>query len=276
MLLGRYNAHFEASYQQRAISLFLKKKVSAHLQQAICEFIQSPARSRKVGVVGIGERLFVKTTPIKGLAAKLRVSFSLPRGDKGYDYALADLINSLNIAQSTIAAPRIVGYGYRRHWGLVTELCIVHEYLEGHIDAALWLKKHPSQAPALIRQVHQLIQAMHQQNRYHLDLWLGNIMLPEEGVRELKVIDFEHYIAGQPKVAEALLGFLVGYFYAIDLHRSISEAEYDALTFTGVFSPYEHCSRFNAGFALGKANALSRKARRLLFKGQYAQMTPTA
>lgn len=211
-------------------------------------------------------RVFVKTTVLKRLAIKLRVSFMLSRGEKGYDYPLADLINSLNAEASGALTLKLIGLGYQTRFGLVNKVALLYEYLQGYSDGVQWLLNNPDKSTALVREVHQKIIALHQANCYHLDLWLGNVMVANQGALDIQLIDFEHYVSGQAQDAESLLGFIFGHFYSLHIHERLTEAEYDALSLSALAAVCDVASqRFQRAYKLSKQGQVSRRLRRAFF-----------
>lgn len=214
-------------------------------------------------------RLFVKTTRLKKWTLRLRVSLLWSRGAKGYDYPLADLINSLNVEASGVPTPKLIGFGYQSYLGLVTKISLLYEFLSSYSDGVKWLRENPNKAVELTCKAHGKILQLHSVQCYHLDMWLGNIMVPFDESQDIQLIDFEQYVSGVPGDAEALLGFMFGYFWSRELNQVLSAAEYDALSYRALLTECDTQSPgFQRSYQLSKQGKVKRRMRRQFFTEQ--------
>ena len=213
--------------------------------------------------------IFVKTTFLKKLAVRFRVSLMLSRGGKGYDYPLADLINSINVEVSGASTPKLIGFGYQSSWGLVNKISLIYENLNKYTDGEKWLFENPERAIFLTKKVHAKIIRLHSLRCYHLDIWLGNVMVPEDGSSDIYLIDFEQYVSGVAADIESLLGFMFGYFYSRGLTALVEEIDYDNLTFSALSGVCDFRSKaFQEVYRLSKKGKVNRKMRRQFFTTQ--------
>ncbi len=175
---------------------------------------------------------FIKTTPIRSLSRRLRITFGLPSPGKGLDWELVELVNHLQAEALGIPCPRLLGYGYRTRAGLVDALCLIYEYLDGQCDGAEWLGRHPERAPELLATLCEAVLDLHGKRAYPLDLWLGNLMLSPQDPSRLTFIDFESCCFGTSPHIDAVLGLIFGQLYYGTLKATfrdfLSEAQFDA------------------------------------------------
>jgi len=179
-----------------------------------------------------GEHLFIKTTRIDSIPSKIRILFGLKRRLGIYDWPLAELQNCIQASERTEATPRLIGCGFVRHFGLVSEMFLTYENLEGYIHGLAWIRRHPTQALLFAAEALQLLHRLNRKGVYHLDLWAANIMLPSGELSELKAVDLENCYVGETAYHSETLGFQLGFLYQFALREFVAEDEYDALVFS--------------------------------------------
>lgn len=214
---------------------------------------------------------FIKTTPIRSLSRRLRITFGLPSPGKGLDWELVELVNHLQAEALGIPCPRLLGYGYRTRAGLVDALCLIYEYLDGQCDGAEWLGRHPERAPELLATLCEAVLDLHGKRAYPLDLWLGNLMLSPQDPSRLTFIDFESCCFGTSPHIDAVLGLIFGQLYYGTLKATfrdfLSESQFDAIV-----RPYRErlaaldTDQFEAAYQAAKHTIVNRKARRRIFR----------
>lgn len=222
-------------------------------------------RLAQVCCAGNALEIFVKTSRVDSLASRLRISLGLKRRSGAYDWVLAELHNNLNASQRTSLIPKLIGYGFIKRNGLVSEAFLAYENLDDHIDGLLWVSKHPSKIERFIQASLNLITTLNRQGIYHLDLWAANFMLPPQHLDGLKVIDLDNCFMGSSAHHSETLGFQLGLLYQDSLNQFITEAHYDALVSTCVGRLNDiDLVRFQPFYQRFKHQCADRKDRRLI------------
>lgn len=233
--LKPYKTEYSHRVYQGDLCLHLQDDSAADILPPIAQLVDMRAREplrRSVArcLSGVRSRLFVKSVEIDSLPSRLRATLGLRRRDGGHIWPVAELLNSVEAFRRGAPVPRVVGFGYRRRGvRLVRELFLVSEMLDGHVNGLDWLQTPGADVEALLRQSFVLFRQLHEQEIFHLDLWLANIMLDPACPERLKVVDLENcHIGATPFLAEAL-GFQFGFFYFRFVHQHIDEERYDQL-----------------------------------------------
>ncbi|MFL9814307.1 hypothetical protein D7241_13715 [Stutzerimonas sp. VN223-3] len=175
------------------------------------------------------QKIFIKTARIESLPSRIRVSLGLRRRSGIYDWPLAELHNNVNARLRTDLIPNLIGYGFKHRLGLVDEVFLAYEHLEGHMHGLEWVRRHKEKVADLVRAALNLISNLNHQGIYHLDLWAANIMLRPDGLDGLKAIDLENCFIGTTPHHSETLGFQYGFLYQYALNEYITEEEFDAL-----------------------------------------------
>lgn len=213
-------------------------------------------------------QMFIKTTCIESIPSRIRVSLGLRRRSGIYDWPLAELDNNIKARLKTNLAPKITGYGFKHRLGLVDEVFLTYEYLEGHIHGLDWIRQHKEKVADFVKTTLHLISKLNRQGIYHLDLWAANIMLMPGELDGLKVIDLENCFIGMTPHHSETLGFQCGFLYQYALNEYIPEEEFDALVINHLA---EHESdidqmHFLPFYARFKQHGADRKDRHLIPK----------
>ncbi|WP_447746665.1 lipopolysaccharide kinase InaA family protein [Pseudomonas nicosulfuronedens] len=197
----------------------------------IAELIRQRDDGRRiVGCVqGNGALSFVKVNRVDGLRRKVRLLLGRQRRQAGFDWMVAELLNTAEASARNAPVPAVHGFGYRkRRYGLINELFLLTEFLDGYVDGLQALEQGRLSAVQLLTQALDLIGQLHTRQIAHLDLWLGNVMVHTSG-QQPKVIDLENcYIGPLPHFA-AVLGFQFGFLYYYRAQQYIDEVRFDQL-----------------------------------------------
>lgn len=269
--LTPYKMEFSHRVQQGDLTLFLQDDSAADILLPIAELVdqrtsQSMRRSVSGCLSGAVSRLFVKTVEIDSLPSRVRVTYGLQRRAGGYDWPVAELMNTVEAFQRGVPVPRLRGFGYRRRGArMVKELFLISDMLDGYVDGRQWLSHPHLQIDPFLRSAFALFRDMHDKQVSHLDLWVGNIMLHPQNPGELKVVDLENCYIGQPVHFPEVLGFQLGFLYFRMVKQYITEARYDQLVEEALQAyPDIDRQRFECVYQLCKHHQTSRKGRRKL------------
>ncbi|WNF45875.1 lipopolysaccharide kinase InaA family protein [Pseudomonas sp. SG20056] len=271
------------AYQQDFPHTVVSGDLTLHLDQEgtadILEPISSLMAQRKNGTLrrsisgcmrGVRSRLFVKAVELESLPSRLRVTLGRQRRLGGYDWPIAELMNSVDAWRQGASVPRLRGFGYRRQ-GLfpVRELFLISDMLDGHVDGKFWLTQPQMQIEAFLQGAFALIRELHEKHVCHLDLWAGNIMLDPQRLDAMKVVDLENCYIGHPPYWSEALGFQFAFLFLRLVQDHIDEARYDHLV-QAALDQYPGIDRvgFERVYSLCKHQQISRKKRRdLLLTG---------
>ncbi|HLD65077.1 MAG TPA: lipopolysaccharide kinase InaA family protein [Pseudomonas sp.] len=214
--------------------------------------------------------LFVKSSLIENLRSRLRMTLGKARRKGGLDWPIAELINTSEAYRRGLAMPRLKGFGYRRvGHGLVTEIFLVSECLDGCLNGVEWLKRPEAEVETFLLDAFDLMRQQHEQQVFHLDLWVENLMLSPQNPRSLKVIDLENCHIGKATHFAETLGFQFGFLYQRCVLNYIDEARYDQLVNDALLAyPGLDRQRFDTFFHACKHVIVGRKERReILLRG---------
>ena len=219
---------------------------------------------------GVHSRLFVKTVELESLPSRLRVTLGWQRRIGGYDWPIAELMNSADAWRQGAPVPRLRGFGYRRQ-GLfpVRELFLISDMLDGYVDGKFWLAQPQMQIEPFLLGAFALIRELHERQVCHLDLWAGNIMLDPQHLDAMKVVDLENCYIGHPPYWSEALGFQFAFLFLRLVQDHIDESRYDHLV-DAALDAYPGIDRvgFERVYSACKHQQISRKKRRdLLLMG---------
>lgn len=211
-------------------------------------------------------RYFIKTIQLDSLGAQLRATLNLRRRSGRWDWPIAELRNSRRANRITALGPKLLGFSKIRNAnGLVSEVVLIHQDLEGHINGAQWAKRYPYELTRLIPRLINCITKLNSLNIYHLDLWLGNFMLTDNPEPEVRVIDFENCFFKKTDYLPETLGYQLGLLYEYELHQYLDESKYDQLVQNHApLQSDEDKNRFHTFFAYYKHHGAGRKERYLI------------
>ena len=237
-------------------------ELKAKLQHAFHE-LASERFSRKTFEVTLQEnRLFIKSSRLTGFQSRLRTTFGIQRRKGGLDWERAELVNSIRAAELQVPTARLLGFAYRKQFGLVSDIVLIFEFLENHVPSHHWLEQQTDPIPFL-KNCFSLFRELHEKRIYHLDLWAGNVMI-DSCRKSLRVIDFENCLVGATEFEPEIMGFTYGHFFHRELHRYIDEPTYDRLIGELISELPIDATRFQNTYTISKHLKVGRKERHLL------------
>ena len=271
----RYLSPYKRIFNHQAclqdLTLHVRDNASADVLSPIAELIgrhgHEPLNgglTRRVGA--FHSRFFVKTEKIDSFPSRLRATLGLQGSGGGRTWLVEELRNSVEAFSRGAPVPSVVGFGYqRRGRRLVREFFLVSEMLDSHINGLDWIRVPGTDIEPFLLNCFALFRDLHDREVFHLDLWVGNIMLNPAQPEQLRAVDLENcHIGGVPYLAE-MLGFQFGFFYFRFVRDLISEARYDELVNTAlqVYTGIDR-ERFARVYEALKHQPISRKKRRQL------------
>lgn len=273
MLFKPQRKRFPNTLRNGELTLHAGDSASPGLLDGIADLIRQREEGRRiVGCVqGNGALSFVKVSRVDGFRTKVRLLLGRKRRQGGFDWTVAELLNTTEASARNAPVPAVHGFGYRkRRYGMVNELFLLTEYLHGYVDGLQALEHQHLPAERLLAQALDLIGQLHARQIAHLDLWLGNVMV-HTGGEAPKVIDLENcYIGPLPHFA-AVLGFQFGFLYYYRARQYIDEASYDRLVEVAL-ARYPQLDRrvFDAIYPRAKHQHVGRKERhQLVSRGRF-------
>lgn len=203
---------------------------TAFAQTLVNERNSRPMSSRSFGRLCFGQgTYFIKTTEITQLQEQLRMTLGLQRRVGGYGWPVAEVINTSQAITRGLNTPKLCGFGYKRsRLGLIKEVFIVTDWLNEHVNGLEWLQSKKTDPKEFFEYCFQAMLEMHQKNIWHLDLWVGNVMLSPLSPNKLTVIDLENCYIGETGYTSETLGFQFGFLYYRDINKYLSEEDYDS------------------------------------------------
>lgn len=276
----RYLKHYQQDFPHTVgcgdLTLHLDDEGAADILEPIAALLaqrDSGTLRRSISGCMNGERsrLFVKTVELESLPSRWRVTLGRQRRIGGYDWPIAELMNSVDAWRQAAPVARLRGFGYRRQ-GLrpVRELFLISDMLDGHVDGKFWLTQPQMQIVPFLHGAFALIRELHEKRVCHLDLWAGNIMLDPQRLHAMKVVDLENCYIGHPPFWSEALGFQFAFLYLRLVQEHIDEDSYDQLV-AAALEDYPGLDRaaFERVYSVCKHQQISRKKRRdLLLLGR--------
>lgn len=220
---------------------------------------------------------FVKTTGVDSFPSRLRIAFGLRRRTGNYDWPLAELRNNLTARTRTDATPALIGYGFIKKLGLVKEMFLIYEHLDGFVHGLAWLRRHPTCAVEFAEAALALLFKLNNCGIYHLDYWAGNLMIKDRNLNSMKAIDFENCFMGHTKHPNETFGFQCAFLYQFALSDFITEACYDDLVKKELSKQGRPLNevKFSAFYERFKHHGAGRKERYLIpDKGTHIEAKP--
>lgn len=270
-LFRQYNGQYPYRVSYSDLTMQMAEGISVDLLSQVHGLIrgreQIQGKSRASGMLEVeSQRLFVKTSLLESWPSRLRVTFGQQRRQGGFDWAVQEVINSVEAYRRGVPTPPLKGFGCR--YGsrrLVSEVFMVSEWLEGHVDGLTWLRRPNVDGEAFLRSIFALIQLMHDREVRHLDLWVANVMLDPQNPEAPKVIDLENCYIGRTDFLAETLGFQFGFLFRREVHAKLDEARYDALV-EQALNAYDGLDRerFRRVYEVSKRQHIGRKERSLI------------
>jgi hypothetical protein len=176
-------AEFPCCVHKNGITLYSRDADTALLLPAIEEVLwkrqHQNARKLVQRIATPSCTVCCKICDVGHFSSRLRISLCRKRRDGRFDRALAELVHGMGATKAGVPIPAILGYGYRdAYFGLPRETILLSEWLEGYTDMHIWMRENPNGVVAMTRQAIQLAMRLIERHAIHLDLWIGNIMIP--------------------------------------------------------------------------------------------------
>jgi len=252
----------------RDTTLYLRSPIASHTRRAFERLIERNLPAKRVSAPLECDRsqLFTKREKLDSLKKKWRIQRGIPKRNGMYDWSIEELINTHEAARRGARVPALMGYGYSRSkLGLVQNVFVITDLLAGHVDGLTRVRQAPDAIHAVLRATFELLHALHCQGITHMDLWAGNVMLPEQGLAQ--AIDLENSFSGTTAYMGETLGFQFGFFYYREIYRYITEADYDAAVECALAEYFPDVQRtaFDRVYALAKHQDIGRLERREIF-----------
>lgn len=257
---------FPSQVRLGAIKVLTEQTPTAELKAALQQAFHNLASnrcSRSVLEVSLeNNRLFIKSSRLTGFQSRLRTTLGIERRKGGLDWEVAELLNCIRAEELQAPTARLQGFAYRKQFGLVSDVVLIFEFLESHVPSQHWIEQKADPIPFL-KNCFVLFRELHAKQIYHLDLWLGNVMIdPSQG--SLRVIDFENCLVGATEFEPELMGFTYGHFFHREVHRYIDEPSYDRLVEDFISELPVDPARFRGAYTISKHQKVGRKERHLL------------
>lgn len=262
---------FPVRHRVAQATLNFSQQPEPQLLHAIAEVIKPTDKARPNRIKGVlasgDKKFFIKVQRVEALPKKLRIAFGRPKRSGRYDWPVEELLNSYIAAERGAETARVVAFGVvTARFGVVQDYVFLTEFLDDHLNGLQWLERNPERAPDLVKACMKLIMDMHGLRLTHLDLWIANVMVPEQTLNSLRVIDLENVFTRQSDFNADTLGFQLGFLYRKELYRFIDEQAYDGLV-AEFLAEQSHVDRaaFQRTYSVSKHNKLSHKRRRSIF-----------
>lgn len=266
LLAGEY----PYTLKHRRTTLHFQAPLTPHTRAAIEQLIeQRPGAKRVSAPLGCAQSaLFTKREQLDSLKKKWRVQRGTPKRSGLYDWTLEELINTCEASRRGARVPNLVGYGYSRSkLGLVQDLFLITQLLEGHVDGLTLIRQNPAALDRVLEAAFELLHALQAQGITHMDLWAANVMLPLDERAQPMAIDLENSFCKPTDFPNETLGFQLGFLYYHEIYRYITEADYDAKVEQALATYFPQIERtaFDRVYAIAKHQDIGRLARRDIF-----------
>lgn len=265
--LAKYLRQYTSLWRRDNLSLSLEQPLpDAATQQLLKLYWSKDADRRWTGPLSSYPQLFVKTVRFDTLPSMLRATFGLRRAHGEFDWPIAELINTLEAAQRRVPVPKVLGFGVRRNrWRLTRQIMLLTQTLSDYVDGKQWLADPRCELDIFVSAMLRLVVELNEQGVYHLDLWLGNVMLDPQNPGRLKAIDLENAYVGEVGNLARVLGFQFGHLYLREINELMPESRYDELV-EALLPSVRGLDRglFDQYYRLCKHHHYSRKGRRQL------------
>nr|WP_232247764.1 MULTISPECIES: lipopolysaccharide kinase InaA family protein [Pseudomonas] len=246
----------------------------SHTRQAIEQLVEQTPTAKRVSapLPCSASKLFAKREKLDSLKKKWRMQRGNPKRNGMYDWPIEELINTREAAKRGARVPGLIGYGYTSSkLGLIQDFFLITELLHDHVDGLSKAREAPAAVSAVIEATFELLHALHRRGITHMDLWVANVMLPQQG--KARAIDLENCFFGQTDYPDEILGFQFGFIYFREIYRYITEADYDSAVEQALATYFPNIGRagFDRIYALAKHQEVGRLERRDIFNNGVLQ-----
>jgi hypothetical protein len=227
----------------------------------LCQIVTSGAtRRRSHAQIQCKDcRIFVKREQIDTFKKKVRINFNLVRTGETFDHPIEELKNCYCAETRDAPVAPLLGYGYKNsHLGIIDETYILTVLMTRYLTAKQMLSFYRNDTSKIIRSAFILKYNLNKKGIFHLDFWLGNIMIAENF--SARAIDLEHCIVDDKKHYSSIIGYQFGHLYRLDLHFYIPENVYDRHVRAAVKLFYKDVEKdkFDYAYNVSKHERLSR------------------
>ena len=252
----------------RDATLHFQTALPHHTQQAIEQLVALTPTAKRVSapLPCSASKLFAKREKLDSLKKKWRMKRGNPKRNGMYDWPIEELINTREAAKRGARVPGLIGYGYTSSkLGLMQDFFLITELLHDHVDGLSRTRAAPETVSAVLEATFELLHALQRRGVTHMDLWVANVMLPEQG--KACAIDLENCFFGHTDYPDETLGFQFGFIYFREIYRYITEADYDSVVEQALARYFPNVGRagFDRIYALAKHQEVGRVARRDIF-----------
>ncbi|MFF7061245.1 lipopolysaccharide kinase InaA family protein [Pseudomonas sp. NPDC008258] len=252
----------------RDATLHFQTALPRHTQQAIERLVEQTPTAKRVSspLPCSASKLFAKREKLDSLKKKWRMKRGTPKRNGMYDWPLEELINTREASRRGARVPGLIGYGYTSSkLGLMQDFFLITELLHDHVDGLSKVRAKPQAVSAVIEATFELLHALQRHGISHMDLWVANVMLPEQG--KARAIDLENCFFGHTEYPDETLGFQFGFVYFREIYRYITEADYDSAVEQALAKYFPNVGRagFDRVYALAKHQEVGRLERRDIF-----------
>lgn len=266
---------FPHTLKHRRATLHFKTLLPIHARLAIEQLIEQRHATKRVSapLEYPQSSLFAKSEQLVSLKQKLRIELGNPRRNGMYDWAIEELINTVEAHGRGARVAGLVGFGYSRSsLGLMDHFFLITQLLTNHVDGLSWIRAHPQAVEQFIESAFELLFSLHAKDVVHMDLWAANIMLPQDGRGAALAVDLENSFSTSSPFFSETLGFQMGLFYFHEIYRYITEANYDALV-ERALGKYPQVNRqlFYKVYQISKHHNVGRLERRQIFLKGYLE-----
>lgn len=270
--LNRYKNFFSSIEKDGAYRFYIKPTETLNGLSSAVSALNNAERAKGVSRTSTplqltDRRIFLKRFAAGDFKHMLRMTFGLKRRQGGFDWPIAELVNSCEVLTRGGNIPDLKAFGFCfSPLGLIKEVFLIFELMDGYIDGLQWLeliKDNPDAVELFLTDCVALIANLHQREIYHLDPWLENIMLHPSQPRRLFPIDVENCFIGKPPSAFTVTGFQFGYMFQRGPMQVFQEERFDRIV-KGLLQTYPgfDATSLNA-YEICKRAWLGRKQRQL-------------
>lgn len=208
-----------------------------------------------------GRTYFCKFELFSGKRRKFRATFGIYR--RGMLERSLEEISNLLKSQACGLTPKIYAFGYRKNMlGLVSNVFIIQECLEGAINLEEYLRASPQKVEQIATQFIRTVKSAVSRGVVHLDPWARNVMTTPDLSRAW-LVDLEYCRVGEKNwCVEQALGFSCCHFFLAGICDYLSWPEYRKLVLDICSSSVElDLQRLSSFLDDFHANERSRKQR---------------
>lgn len=268
MLHLKHNKDFPYIYRSGHLRIRMRLPLSPAQAEEIKALALTPLaeKKRKTSCISHDRSYFIKLNKIKRVSKQLRVTVGIA---KPFDYYLKELKNNILLDSMPVHSPGLSGYFMYTKMGLTQRAGLIFNNMEGQINAASHITSTPLETNITVGKALCLLASLHEQDIYHMDPRLENMLLNPAEPHNLCAIDFEHCYIGRPTNKTAMTGMVYGMFYRSGVEACVSEHEYDQMVSSTISQTNMDDPSFIKIYRLSKARFMERKeCRKMFYRGR--------